>query len=82
MTRADMGKAEMPAAPIMGLIFRRGMNRFSALTNSTPTTVSSTKATRPRHRIISVSTRTNWSARMEKEMVTPSSRVMRLASSF
>ena len=72
----------MPAAPTMGLILLLGVKMFSTLTNSTPTTESSTKATRPRPIIMKVSGRTNWSAFMEKEMVMPSSRVMRLARSF
>ena len=43
---------------------------------------SSTKANRPRPRIRKVAGWTNLSACMEKEMEMPSSRVMRLASSF
>ena len=57
--RADMGKAEMPAAPTIGLILFLGVKRLSTFTNSTPTTESSTKATRPRPMIMMVSFWTN-----------------------
>ena len=75
-----MGKAEIPAAPIMGFTFLL-QNRFSTLANSTPPAVSSRKASRPSHRIISVSQVTNSSARIWNATVSPSSSVMRLASS-
>ena len=80
-TLADMGNAEIPAAPIIGLIFSL-RNRFNILANSTPPMVSNTKAIRPIPMIISVSTLTNASARMLKEIVIPSSRVIKLASPF
>ena len=54
-TRPLMGNAEIPAAPIMGLIFfSLGRNRLMNLANTTPPTVSKMKATRPRPRIIRV----------------------------
>src|SRR4030065_412355 len=46
ITRADMGKADIPQAPIIGLILRF-RKRFSILANSTPAAVSKTKGTRP-----------------------------------
>ena len=79
--RADMGNAEIPAAPTMGLILVR-LKILRILANTTPAMVSKIKATRPRAIIMMVCTVTNWSARMEKAMVMPSSSVMRLAKSF
>ena len=55
---------------------------FSTLTKRMPTTESSTKATSPRHIMTNVSHLINCSAFMEKEMVRPNSRVIRLARSF
>ena len=71
----------MPAAPIIGLIFVF-KNRFINLANSTPPIVSKINAIRPIPIIRSVSTRTNASARILNEIVMPSSRVIRFASSF
>ena len=82
-TRPLMGKAEMPAAPIMGFSFLpSGKKRFSSLANSTPPAVSKTKATRPRARISRVSGRTNLSAVICPATVRPSRMVIRLASTF
>ena len=79
ITRADIGKAEMPQAPIIGLIlfFR---NRFRSLANRTPPTVSKTKATRPRSRIKIVCTFRKFSARICEATVIPRRRVIRFAS--
>ena len=54
----DMGKAEIPAPPTIGLIFFF-RNRFRNFANRTPPIVSITKANRPIAMIISVSRRTN-----------------------
>src|SRR5690606_28192858 len=80
MTRADMGKAEIPAAPIIGLTFR-GRNRLRSLANKTPPAVSKIKAKRPIPRIMMVFQVKNFSATMVDPMVIPSSRVTRMETS-
>ena len=80
-TRLDMGKAEMPQAPIMGLTFFF-RNRFMNLANNTPPAVSKMKATRPSPRIIRVWGARNLSACIWLAMVMPKKMVMRLASTF
>ena len=56
--RADMGNAEIPAAPTMGLILVR-LKILRILANTTPAMVSKIKATRPRAIIMMVCTVTN-----------------------
>ena len=80
-TRPDIGNAEMPQAPIIGLIFFF-TTRFTALANSTPPAVSKMKATRPSPSTIPTSTIRNFSADIVEPIVIPSSNVTRLASSF
>ncbi len=81
ITLADMGKADIPAAPTMGLIFflRKRFNNFAA---STPAAVSRMKATRPKVMTSSVTGCTNLSPVIVAEMERPRSRVTRFASSF
>ncbi len=81
MTWVVMGNAEMPQAPIMGLIFFL-TNRLMNLANSTPPTVSNTKANSPRAIISSVPPVRNWSACILVAMVMPRKMVMRFASTF
>jgi hypothetical protein len=51
-TRADMGTAETPAAPMHGLIrLARGMNRLMIFAKITPPAVLKEKATAPRTRM-------------------------------
>ena len=76
-TREDMGKAEIPAAPTMGLIFSF-KNRFISFAKRTPPTVSNTKANKPIVMISRVSTLTKLSACMLKEIVMPRRSVIRL----
>ena len=71
----------MPAAPIIGLIFFLA-NRLMSLPNSTPPNVSNMNAIRPSPRIISVSGTRKLSACMRTATVSPSSRLMRFASTF
>ena len=71
----------MPAAPTIGLTFFL-LNRLRSFANITPAMESNTNATRPRPMMMSVFRFTNWSARMENEIVMPSSSVMRFASVF
>ena len=71
----------MPAAPIMGLIFCLA-NRLYTLATSTPPMVSNTKATSPSARIIRVCRFKKYSACILDATVSPSSRVMRFASTF
>ena len=80
-TLADMGKAEIPAAPTIGFIFFF-KNRFKSLANITPPTVSNTKANRPRLIISSVTGVKKSSAFMLNAIVMPSSRVMRFESTL
>ena len=76
-----MGKALMPHAPISGLIFPP-VTTIISLPNSSPATVSITKATAPRSRITSVSPRRKLSAVMVEPMARPRNRVAMLMISF
>ena len=78
---ADMGNAEMPAAPIMGFSFRF-RNRLIAFAESTPTAVSRMKATSPMERMRIVWGWMNRSPVMVAEMASPRRMVTMLASSF
>lgn len=77
---ADIGKAEIPAAPTIGLIFCF-VKRFSNFANTTPPIVSNMNATKPMSMINKVSVATKYSARMEKVIVIPNNRVIKLAKS-
>ncbi|MPN63392.1 hypothetical protein SDC9_211150 [bioreactor metagenome] len=81
MTRADIGKADIPAAPIIGLILDF-VNKLMNFTNKTPKAVSKTKAKSPSPMIIAVSTVTKSAACIRDAMVMPKRRVTRLTSSF
>ena len=81
MTRPDIGKAEMPHAPIIGLIFFL-RKRFTTFAKRTPPTVSKTKATAPSARIFKTSSVRIFSAVMVAPTVMPRKRVTRFESSF
>ena len=81
ITRADIGKAEMPAAPIIGFIFFFE-KRLISFAKSTPPTVSNMNATRPSAIIRRVSFLMNLSACICVAMVMPSRSVMRFARTF
>ena len=76
-----MGKAEIPAAPIMGLIFFL-RKRFKNFAKSTPPAVSKMNATRPRRRMSIVLNVRNFSAFIWEAIVIPRKMVMRFASTF
>ena len=80
-TREDIGKAEMPAAPTMGLIFFL-RKRLRNLTKNTPPMVSKQKATRPRARMTMVLILRNFDHTITGATDRPSSSEMRLASTF
>ena len=81
VTLADIGNAEIPAAPTIGLIFTF-LNRFRNLAKSTPPMVSMTNATSPKAMIMRVWRFQNWSAVILTEMVSPRRIETRLTSSF
>src|SRR5574344_1723525 len=75
-TRADIGNAEIPAAPIIGLIFflRKRLMNFA---NNTPPIESSMNAASPSAMMSNVSAETNCSACMLNETLMPRSRVIK-----
>lgn len=81
MSLQDIGNAEIPAPPIIGLIFFFKY-RFSTFANMTPPMVSMTKAKSPISIMMTVCTVTNCSACILNEMVMPKSSVIRFARWF
>ena len=81
MTLADIGKAEMPAAPIIGLSFFLE-NRFISLAKPTPAAVSKMNAKSPSARMSKVSSCRKASPLICDAIVKPKSSVIRLASMF
>ena len=70
---ADIGKAEIPAAPTMGFIFfPSGRKRFSIFAVNTPPAVSRTNATSPMQIMTSVLMLTNFSSVIVAAMEKPS----------
>ena len=83
MTRADIGKAEIPAAPTIGLTFLSfGRKRLRIFAVMTPPAVSRTKAMRPMPMMASVPRLTNLSPVIAAEIEKPRSIVTMLAISF
>lgn len=80
-TRADMGKAEIPAAPIMGFIFSL-LKILSSFASITPPIVSTINAISPSPIISSVLNWRNSAAFILEATVIPKNRVITFASTF
>ena len=80
-TRAAMGTADTPAAPIIGFTFPRVITYIS-LPSSVPAAVPTTKAARPRPMIMMVLIVRNSSADILEPTATPRKIVTMLISSF
>ena len=80
-TRADIGKAEIPAAPIRGLTFPP-VRRHMSLPKRIPTAVSRPMAMSPRTRTMKVSTRRNFAASIVAPIQSPRRSVTIFVISF
>ncbi len=79
--RPAMGKAEIPAAPISGLILPPVSTHIN-FPNNKPATVSSTKANKPKTMILPVSRFKNAAALIVAPMARPKNNVAMLMISF